>query len=203
MMVAAVSNISQIFLIIKSLLGVVLIVASPLLIALALTGRAMKRRYPKVNQITPVVREVTSDYTAIASVIEHKEKVVVEIPLPPYEELGIRNPRNHELDGFRDILGGKVDVALVNLFKREGETVRVAGLVTEVQAFKTKKLEFMANAAITDPSGGAEITMYPVTWAATPIDKGDIVLLKGKIQDGKILVNSLEIVGEVPFGTRN
>ena len=201
-MSAEVSNAQQIFLMIKAFLGVLLILASPVLISLFKTGQVMERRYPRKKQPTTVVPETTLVEITIDSVIEPKVNVVVEIPLLPYAEPGIRKPAKHELDGFNDILGGKVDVALANLHKKEGETVRVAGMVIEVQAFKTRKKEYMANAAITDPSGGAEITMYPITWAATPIDRGDIVLLKGKIQEGVILVNSLEIIGEVPFGTR-
>lgn len=196
----AATDFQHIFSIIKALLGVTLVIASPILIALYRTDRLMERKYPNGYPL-PEEKKQRVELLPLVPAIELQPEVVIEKPLPPYEDPDIRKLECHELDSFRELLRGRVDVSLVSLHQHEGKTVRVAGMVVEVQAYKTKKKEFMANAAITDPSGGAEITIYPITWAATPIDKGDIVLIKGKIKDGEILVNSIEIVGEVPFGS--
>lgn len=143
---------------------------------------------------------------------EHREQqgikvVVKEIPkkepqeeiLPlPYEELR-RDNQPHILDAFEKHLRGKVDAPLVNLFMRDGEIITVAGLVCKVSLFPTKKSETMATAVIEDPSGRAEITLYPHTWLAHPLDENDVVVLRGRVKLGKVLVNSVEKIGEVPF----
>lgn len=128
---------------------------------------------------------------------EEPEEVSAELPLPYDGE--VRKVPHHVLDGFVMFTKGKVNCALSELFLRSEETVTVAGLVCQVNIFHTRKGELMASGVIEDPSGKAEITMYPQTWLANPINQNDVVLLQGKVRTGKILVNSLEKIGEVPF----
>lgn len=143
-----------------------------------------------------VNRSLNSHKEELKTDLQKQKKAVVTLP---YDELRKDN-QPHVLDAFQDLVQGKVDTALQNLFTKDGEIVTVAGLVCRVAVFKTQiKNEAMATGVIEDPSGRAEITLYPQTWLAHPLDENDIVLLSGRVKTGKILVNSLEKIGEVPF----
>gem|GEM_PF-5004519 len=191
------SNIEQVVLMFMVLMSVIAILASPVWVALLQTDRVMKVRYPKIK---PKTIEVVKPRNESSSVGHTEPTVVTKTPLLPYDHPEVRKPRDHILDKFRDVLNGRVDIALADLYKHEGEEVRVAGFVTDVRVFQNRQHEHIANAAITDPSGGAEVIIYSAAWIATPIDRGEIVVVKGKTKEGKILASNIEQVGEVTFG---
>lgn len=156
---------------------------------------SLKGAKPVIRKSINELRETVTTVTEKSQEVAKKEEV---IPLP-YDEVRKDN-QPHLLDSFEKNLRGKVDTPLLNLFLKDGEVVTVAGLVCKVSCFKTKeKKETMATAVIEDPSGRAEITLYPHTWLAHPLDENDVVVLRGKVKLGKILVNSVEKIGEIPF----
>lgn len=148
----------------------------------------------KLTDLMAEERDAAATGEKIAQV---EEKPVAKVL--PFEEYRNKNQR-HVLDSFAPLLHGKVDTALQSLFSKDGEIVTVSGVVKDVKVFFTKTgHEAMATGVIEDPSGRAEITLYPSTWLAHPLDTNDIVVLQGKVRTGKILVNTLDKIGEIPF----
>ncbi len=73
----------------------------------------------------------------------------------------------HPLAGVREQLRRKTDATLAELERRrDGETVTVGGIVSEVKQVTTKRGEPMVFLALDDPTGTAEVVVFNSTYAA-------------------------------------
>ncbi len=90
----------------------------------------------------------------------------------------------HPLSGVRDQLRRKTDAPLSELERRrDGETVTVGGLVSEVKQVTTKRGDLMLFLTLDDPTGSAEVVVFQSTYlAARELCVTDrIVIVKGRV----------------------
>jgi DNA polymerase-3 subunit alpha len=105
----------------------------------------------------------------------------------------------HPLSGVREQLRRKTDATLADLERRrDGETVTVGGIVSEVKQVTTKRGEPMVFLALDDPTGSAEVVVFNSTYAAArDLCTADrILVVKGRIdhkQQGETKLIALEV----------
>jgi len=90
----------------------------------------------------------------------------------------------HPLHGVRDQLRRKTDATLAELERRrDGETVTVGGIVSDVKQVTTKRGEPMVFLALDDPTGSAEVVVFNSTYAAArELCTADrILIVKGRV----------------------
>jgi DNA polymerase-3 subunit alpha len=90
----------------------------------------------------------------------------------------------HPLSSIRNELRQKTDATLAELERRrDGETVTVGGIVSEVKHLTTKKGEPMVFMRLDDVTGGAEIVVFNSTYAAASelCVPDRILIVKGRV----------------------
>ena len=90
----------------------------------------------------------------------------------------------HPLAGVRDQLRRKTDATLAELERRrDGETVTVGGIVSDVKQVTTKRGEPMVFLALDDPTGTAEVVIFNSTYAAARDHcvPDRILIVKGRV----------------------
>src|SRR5262249_6108821 len=90
----------------------------------------------------------------------------------------------HPLHGVRAQLRRKTDATLAELERRrDGETVTVGGIVSDVKQVTTKRGEPMVFLALDDPTGSAEIVVFNSTYAAARdyCVPDRILIVKGRV----------------------
>ena len=105
----------------------------------------------------------------------------------------------HPLAGVRDQLRRKTDATLAELERRrDGETVTIGGIVSDLKQVTTKRGEPMVFLTLDDPTGSAEVVVFNSTYAAARdlcvIDR--ILVVKGRIdhkQQGETKLIALEV----------
>jgi DNA polymerase-3 subunit alpha len=67
------------------------------------------------------------------------------------------------------------------------ETIRIAGLLSQVRRIKTKKGESMAFAQLTDESGSGELVIFPRIWESSQqaVIDGELVIVEGHYDSSK------------------
>ena len=90
----------------------------------------------------------------------------------------------HPLSSIRNELRQKTDATLAELERRrDGETVTVGGIVSEVKHLTTKKGEPMVFMRLDDVTGGAEIVVFNSTYAAASelCVPDRVLIVKGRV----------------------
>jgi DNA polymerase-3 subunit alpha len=114
----------------------------------------------------------------------------------------------HPLHGVRDQLRRKTDATLADLERRrDGETVTVGGIVSDVKQVTTKRGEPMVFLALDDPTGSAEIVVFNSTYAAArELCTADrILIVKGRVdhkQQGETKLIASEVTAFEAVGER-
>jgi DNA polymerase-3 subunit alpha len=105
----------------------------------------------------------------------------------------------HPLSGVREELRRKTDAALAEIERRrDGDTVTVGGIVSEVKQVTTKRGEPMVFLTLDDPTGSAEVVVFNSTYAAArDLCTADrILVVKGRVdhkQQGETKLIALEV----------
>jgi DNA polymerase-3 subunit alpha len=105
----------------------------------------------------------------------------------------------HPLSGVREQLRRKTDAALSDLERRrDGETVTIGGIVSDMKQVTTKRGEPMVFLTLDDPTGSAEVVVFNSTYAAARelcvTDR--ILVVKGRVdhkQQGETKLIALEV----------
>jgi DNA polymerase-3 subunit alpha len=114
------------------------------------------------------------------------------------ESLGIY-VSEHPLAGVREQLRRKTDAMLTDLERRrDGETVTIGGIVSDMKQVTTKRGEPMVFLTLDDPTGSAEVVVFNSTYAAArelcATDR--ILVVKGRVdhkQQGETKLIALEV----------
>jgi len=105
----------------------------------------------------------------------------------------------HPLSSVRDQLRKKTDASLAEIERRrDGETVTVGGIVSEVKQVTTKRGEPMVFLTLDDPTGSAEVVVFNSTYASSrELCAADrILVVKGRVdhkQQGETKLIALEV----------
>jgi DNA polymerase-3 subunit alpha len=112
----------------------------------------------------------------------------------------------HPLSGVRDQLRRKTDATLGELERRrDGETVTVGGIVSEVKQVTTKRGDLMVFLTLDDPTGTAEVVVFNSTYATARdlcvVDR--VVVVKGRVDhkqagETKVIASELTPFEAVP-----
>jgi len=136
----------------------------------------------------------TADYPPMPEIDEWDEKQLLAFEK---EFLGFYIT-GHPLTSREDVLEKFTNADSISLKeKKDGETIRIGGIVRNVKTIKTKKGDLMAFVTIEDLLGSVEVTIFSSVYASVHNDlSGDSpVLVQGRIQKDensvKILVDTL------------
>jgi DNA polymerase-3 subunit alpha len=107
-----------------------------------------------------------ADHTSVPTLrLEPKAKAEIKEKLAWEKELLGLYISGHPLDKYREILIKKdIDIKKALENKKEGETVILGVIVTEVRAVQTKNNETMAFLTVSDFSGTADAVVFPRTY---------------------------------------
>ncbi|MDO4613372.1 MAG: DNA polymerase III subunit alpha [Actinomycetaceae bacterium] len=119
---------------------------------------------------------------------------------------------DHPLQGLEYVLDRNSDAEIADLLAgeagvREGESVRVCGLITGIQRKATRKTGAMfAIVTIEDLTGSAEVVFYPQTYEtfSTYLNEDELVSVKGRVKyDGEELSIAAQdlTIPDVQMGT--
>jgi DNA polymerase-3 subunit alpha len=105
----------------------------------------------------------------------------------------------HPLSAVRDQLRRKTDATLGELERRrDGETVTVGGIVSEVKQVTTKRGDLMVFLSLDDPTGSAEVVVFSTAYNTARdlcvVDR--VVVVKGRVdhkQQGETKVIAMEL----------
>jgi DNA polymerase-3 subunit alpha len=105
----------------------------------------------------------------------------------------------HPLSAVRDQLRRKTDATLGELERRrDGETVTVGGIVSEVKQVTTKRGDLMVFLSLDDPTGSAEVVVFSTAYTTARdlcvVDR--VVVVKGRVdhkQQGETKVIAMEL----------
>jgi DNA polymerase-3 subunit alpha len=105
----------------------------------------------------------------------------------------------HPLSSLRSELRGKTDATIAELERRrDGETVTVGGIVSEVKHLTTKRGEPMAFLRLDDVTGGIECVVFNSTYAAASelCVPDRILIVKGRVdhKEGETKLIASEVV---------
>lgn len=95
---------------------------------------------------------------------------------------------DHPLAGLENVLAANSDMTIVELLEKEdhtdGHTVRLCGLVTNVQRRVSKKGDTWATVTIEDLDGSVEVNVFPAAFmlAAPFLNRDSIVVVKARIR---------------------
>ncbi|KHF41057.1 DNA polymerase III subunit alpha [Halalkalibacter okhensis] len=109
----------------------------------------------------------------------------------------------HPIEQYKSKLSHLGRRTLQEASKRK-DTIRVAGLLTQVRRIKTKKGDAMAFAELTDESGSGELVIFPRIWKSSEqaVIEGELVIAEGRIDDSKgrsqFIVGKIGLVQTLP-----
>jgi DNA polymerase-3 subunit alpha len=89
------------------------------------------------------------------------------------------------VEGVWDILSSKIDIEIIGLSElREGSTVRIGGIISNLKPIMTKKGMRMYKFTIEDISSEVEVIVFPNSAKSIPdnyFNNGEIVIISGTI----------------------
>lgn len=91
---------------------------------------------------------------------------------------------SHPLEHLRDSLEGQTSSRIADIAEmREGETVRIGGLLSDCRRLTTRRGDMMLIAAIEDLSGSIPLVVFPKTYerAAALLNNDEVVIVKGRL----------------------
>lgn len=129
-------------------------------------------------------------------------------PLDEYEAV-FKNPKIKNFFTIQQILPNSVesedgtgeDVIVEHAF--EGEMVRIAGVVQELEVRETKQFQQMANISIEDVSGSVKGIIFPVIYSqnVNRLKNGEVLAFYGKLEVSEFgtqfIVNGIETMDEL------
>jgi DNA polymerase-3 subunit alpha len=139
-------------------------------------------------------KPVMINYPPMAEIDEWDERQLLALEK---ESLGFYIT-GHPLSGHEDLLEKFTNADTLSIKERkDGETVRIGGIIRSVKTIRTKKGDLMAFAAVEDLQGSIEATVFPSTYAASHdlLGEDTAVLIQGQVQKDenavKILADSI------------
>jgi DNA polymerase-3 subunit alpha len=109
----------------------------------------------------------------------------------------------HPLTRYEDVLNKFTNANSISLKeKKDGETIRIGGIIRNVKTINTKKGDLMAFVTIEDLLGSVEVTIFSSVYASVHnyLSGDSPILVQGRIQKDetsvKILVDSLMPIDE-------
>ncbi|RZB30576.1 MAG: DNA polymerase III subunit alpha [Desulfobacteraceae bacterium Eth-SRB1] len=149
---------------------------------------------PQIGLFDTVGIKQTADYPPMPGIDEWDEKQLLAFEK---EFLGFYIT-GHPLTSHEDVLEKFTNADSISLKeKKDGETIRIGGIVRNVKTIKTKKGDLMAFVTIEDLLGSVEVTIFHTVYASVYnyLSGDSPVLVQGRIQkdenSAKILVDTL------------
>ncbi len=141
----------------------------------------------------------TADYPPMPEIDEWDEKQLLVFEK---EFLGFYIT-GHPLTRYEDVLDKFTNANSISLKeKKDGETIRIGGIIRNVKTINTKKGDLMAFVTIEDLLGSVEVTIFSSVYASVHnyLSGDSPILVQGRIQKDensvKILVDSLMPIDE-------
>ncbi|MFC1816385.1 OB-fold nucleic acid binding domain-containing protein, partial [Thermodesulfobacteriota bacterium] len=130
------------------------------------------------------------NYPPMAEIDEWDEKQLLALEK---ESLGFYIT-GHPLSGHEDLLKKFTNTDTLSIKERkDGETVRIGGIIRSVKTIKTKKGDLMAFVTIEDLQGSVEVTVFPSIYTAVYDLLGEdaAILIQGQVQKDEKTVKIL------------